>query len=278
MVDARGRLAASSAAAALAEVITLPIDVTKTRLQTQSQNGTNYEGMVDCILTTIEQEGVLALWRGLLPALIRQVSYSSLSLMLFEPILALMHSDSDGDGPSYMDRLLAGGTAGGIAIAVFTPTEVLKTQMQNAERDIGMNAVCFRVLRRDGIFGLWAGVVPNVARTFLVNAAELGTYSHAKGILSPLVGAGLLAYVGASAIAGLTSACVSTPADVIKTRLMQQAGGGARAYSGIFDAARQIVALEGFGALYSGMTPILWRKVLWCTAFFVLYESLLAAL
>ena len=31
-----------------------------------------------------------------------------------------------------------------------------------------------QVFAKDGIAGFWAGVQPNVARTFLVNAAELG--------------------------------------------------------------------------------------------------------
>lgn len=39
--------------------------------------------------------------------------------------------------------------------------------------------------------GLW----PNVTRTFLVNAAELGTYDEAKSRLVPILGDGFLAHV-----------------------------------------------------------------------------------
>ena len=39
--------------------------------------------------------------------------------------------------------------------------------------------------------GLW----PNVTRTFLVNAAELGTYDEAKSRLVPLLGDGFIAHV-----------------------------------------------------------------------------------
>ena len=45
------------------------------------------------------------------------------------------------------------------------------------------------------VLGLWAGLRPNIARTFLVNAAELGTYDQAKvpqpqrQLLLPLHGA-----------------------------------------------------------------------------------------
>lgn len=124
-----------------------------------------------------------------------------------------------------------------------------------------------------------------MARTFLVNAAELGTYDHAKGTLLPIVGEGLLLFIGASTIAAFVSACISTPADVIKTRLMQQVGDSALAlysgvldvqppFIGVFDAAHRTLREEGLGTLYSGFTPILCRKVLWCTVFFVLYERM----
>mmetsp|Transcript_3588 Transcript_3588/g.7550 ORF Transcript_3588/g.7550 Transcript_3588/m.7550 type:complete len:292 (-) Transcript_3588:104-979(-) len=283
--SAAERFFSSSIAAVFAETLTLPIDVAKTRLQTQSQNGTKYCGMTDAIAQTYKAEGAQALWKGLRPALIRQVCYSSLSFVLYPPILdGVTGGRTTGEAatsPSYLERLIAGGTAGALAITVFNPTEILKTQIQNAPEEIGMSYVIRRVIKRDGLLGLWAGLGPNITRTFLVNAAELGTYDHAKNALVPLVGEGLLAYVGASGIAALVSASVSTPADVIKTRLMQQAGGTGGwqpAYSGVFDAVQRTIRQEGLGTLYSGFTPILCRKVLWCTAFFVLYERVLSFL
>ena len=39
------------------------------------------------------------------------------------------------------------------------------------------------------------GLEPNVARTFLVNAAELGTYDEAKSHLVPVLGDGFFAHV-----------------------------------------------------------------------------------
>ena len=71
-----------------------------------------------------------------------------------------------------------------------------------------------------------AGIRPNLTRTFLVCAAELGTYDEVK---TQLVSRGFfadgpVAHLCASFGAGLASASVSTPVDVIKTRLMNQAG------------------------------------------------------
>lgn len=59
----------------------------------------------------------------------------------------------------------------------------------------------------------------------------------------------------------------------VKTRLMNAAG-GQRAYSGVLDAFGTIVRQEGVLALYKGFVPIVVRKVVWCTVFFLGYEQL----
>jgi len=265
--------------ATIAETVTLPTDVVKVRLQVQ-QSG-KYAGFLDCLLQTARQEGPTALWKGLAPALLRQISYTSLSLVIYEPIrefyVKALHGDA-ARGPSFVQRLAAGGTAGALAIAVFNPAEVIKTQVQtHTGSGLSMAVVARRVWEQDGIAGFWAGVRPNIARTFLVNAAELGTYDEAKSRLKPHFGDGLLSHVGASGIAGFTSACVSTPADVVKTRLMNCAG-GEKQYRGMFHAFSRILFDEGVGALYKGFLPICIRKLVWCAAFFVSYERIRSAL
>ena len=267
------RWLASTAASAVAEICTPPLDVATTRLQilsmlsdvddvalhatgepkTTLSKPPAYTGMVDCLVRTAEREGLGALWKGLTPALVRQVCYSSLTLVLYEPIRDLFHKGSG--EPGYAVRLFAGGSAGAISISVFNPVEVWKTQVQAAAVYVTLLAVCRQVLRRDGIAGFWSGLGPNVARTFLVNAAELGTYDHAVHLLAPLLGHGTIAgQVAASFVAGFCSACTSTPADVIKTRLMQQAGADAneRQYSGVVDALATTLRREGCAALYKG--------------------------
>lgn len=299
MSDATARFVASGLGALVAETVTLPTDVVKVRLQVQSSSSgaLRYTGFLDCLLKTAREEGPPALWKGLAPALVRQVSYTSLSLVIYEPIReayrGLLQGNADGS-PTYggfrgrcgtvsrqvrrVQRLAAGGTAGALAISVFNPAEVVKTQVQ-AHHGAGlrMRDVVSRVWEKDGLLGFWAGVRPNVTRTFLVNAAELGTYDEAKTRLSPILGNGLLVHVGASGCAGFVSACVSTPADVVKTRLMNSAG-GEQQYRGMLHAGSRILIDEGPAALYKGFLPICVRKLIWCATFFVCYERIRASI
>ena len=109
----------------------MPIDTAKVRLQTQGQvitapaglavAGTpgvgaapRYRNMFDCVSQIARHEGVGGLFKGLAPALIRQVSYSGLTFVLYEPIRnAICGSDGLHDA-TYFQRLLSGGTAGAL--------------------------------------------------------------------------------------------------------------------------------------------------------------------
>jgi hypothetical protein len=271
--DAGARFIASSVACAIAESLTLPTDVAKTRLQVQNNaaKGVQYSGMFDCLKKTAKSEGLTACWKGLQPALLRQVCYGSLSLVLYEPIRKQICGNSP--EPTFFQRLLAGGSAGAISISIFNPTEVIKTQIQTASTSKTMRSVVQNVYSQGGILAFWSGIQPNIARTFLVNAAELGTYDEAKTRIVPYTGDNALAHISASGIAGVTSALISTPADVIKTRLMDTAGASTNR-PGVIGTFVSTMREEGPGAFYKGFVPIVVRKVLWCTAFFVSYEQI----
>jgi len=272
------RLWASAGAAALAETLTMPVDFAKVRLQLQSSTavaGVRYTGMTDCIVRAVRAEGPGALFKGLGPALARQTGYTGLSFLLYEPIRNSIAPS--GRDATFFNRLLAGGTAGGLGISVLNPMEVIKTQIQASSGRVSVAEVLKRILRSDGIVGFWAGLGPNIARTFLVCAAELGTYDEVKSqlIASKMMSNGPLAHLAASGAAGFASASISTPVDVVKTNIMNQAGSSQQS-KGIVDTAVSIVTREGPEALYKGFVPILTRKILWCSAFFVTYEKLRA--
>lgn len=88
------------------------------------------------------------------------------------------------------------------------------------------------------------------------------------------LGSADVAAVGCAA--GVLTAALTTPLDVVKTRLMSQ--GAARTYAGIGDCLRQTVAQEGVGALFKGVQP----RVLWIglggAIFFPVLEAAKAAL
>ena len=143
-----------------------------------------------------------------------------------------------------------------------------------------MTGLARNVWQQDGILGFWRGVGPNIARCVLGMACELGCYDSFKvNLLSTGVLAdGPMAHFAASAGAGLVSAVVSTPVDVVKIRLMSQAGGQGGGkdmvrYKNTMDAFVRIAQIEGIGALYKGFTLLAGRKIGWTVVYFMAFEK-----
>lgn len=58
-------------AACIGPILNNPFDVVKTRMQAASKSGHGYNGFVDCLASVARTEGILALWKGLIPRLAR---------------------------------------------------------------------------------------------------------------------------------------------------------------------------------------------------------------
>ena len=252
IIRALQRFAASGLAGGFVEFMTLPIDIGqwscvavslisafrahvgsdpgKVRLQLQKPlpDGTMaYKNMFQATYRVGVDEGLPACWKGGIPALTRQISYTGLSLVCYEPIRDFISGGTPLEELGFWWRLLAGGTAGGLSIAIVNPTDVVKTQLQNAGvgTKLTMSTVINRVWEKQGLLGFWSGVQPNVARCFIGNACELGLYDQAKLFLVTRNIHGPLAHFGASSFAGFASAVASCPLDVVRTRLFQQVHG-----------------------------------------------------
>lgn len=75
-------------------------------------------------------------------------------------------------------------------------------------------------------------------------------------------------------LAGGIAAGLTTPLDVVKTRLMtQKAGSGAAQYKGLVDCLVRVAREEGTGALFKGIGPRVINIALGGAIFFGAYEA-----
>lgn len=73
----------------VANVACNPFDVVKSRMQNMSirSDGTAlYSGMMDCLLTSVRQEGPMVLYSGFFPAFIKLAPYTIISLTLADKL------------------------------------------------------------------------------------------------------------------------------------------------------------------------------------------------
>lgn len=134
-----------------------------------------------------------------------------------------------------------------------------------------------KIIRAEGVRGLWKGVFPNVQRAFLVNMGELACYDHAKRFIigHQIANDNIYAHTLASIMSGLSATTLSCPADVVKTRMMNQVvgEGGKIKYKNSYDCLVKTVKVEGLRALWKGFLPTWARLGPWQFVFWVSYEK-----
>jgi hypothetical protein len=262
------RIALAGASNMSAACCTNPVDVIKTRMQIHREHmqaaQSEGAGFLPSARRIITHEGVKGLYKGLEASLLREGSYSAIRLGLYEPIKDVFGAQDREHAPLYL-KIAAGATSGMLGSSIATPADLVKVRLQ-ADQSGRQNVVSmFRQIyqHEGGIRGLYQGMGPNVQRAALLTASQVGTYDHAKHTLlnAGWFTEGLGLHAAASMVAGVAAALVTSPIDLIKTRLMNQAaasraasGAPARVYDGVLDCAVKTVQREGVLALWAGFT------------------------
>nr|XP_033791486.1 mitochondrial uncoupling protein 4 [Geotrypetes seraphini] len=288
----------SACAAAVAELATFPLDLTKTRLQIQGEAalrrlGNNaevlpYRGMIRTAAGIVQEEGLLKLWQGFTPALYRHIVYSGVRMLTYEQLRGTVLRTADDKSFPLWQSVVGGMLAGAIGQFFASPTDLVKVQMQmegrrklegKPPRIRGVHHAFMMILSEGGVRGLWAGWVPNVQRAALVNLGDLTTYDSAKHflLLNMHLQDGILCHSIASLCSGLIAAILGTPADVIKSRIMNQPRdkqGRGLLYKSSIDCLIQAIRGEGFMSLYKGFVPTWMRMAPWSLVFWLTYEQI----
>eukprot|EP01116_Phalansterium_solitarium_P025464 TRINITY_DN9758_c0_g1_i2.p1 TRINITY_DN9758_c0_g1~~TRINITY_DN9758_c0_g1_i2.p1 ORF type:complete len:305 (+),score=46.76 TRINITY_DN9758_c0_g1_i2:156-1070(+) len=292
------QFATAGASAACASLVTNPMDVIKVRLQLQGElqrrvADPKYNGTMRGIWRIVTQEGVLGLWKGYGPALLRASSYSSLRLGLYEPVKSVVYRGPKEHTPMWA-KFTAAAFTGSLAALVSNPLEIAKVKLQSSEAPVGVSAssgeavlaprrstygVLSEVVRTRGVSGLWVGATLSIQRAAVLGVTQLAGYDVVKNLMRK-GGFGWaqndtvqLQFI-ASMITGLITVTVTSPIDVMKTRV--QSHDSAR-YSGISDIFVQTVRTEGVRGLFKGWFPNYIRLGPHTVLLFLIYERLRAA-
>lgn len=111
------------------------------------------------------------------------------------------------------------------------------------------------IVKNLGLVGLYKGASACLLRDVPFSAIYFPTYNHLKRDLfgeSPTKKLGILQLLTAGAIAGMPAAYLTTPCDVIKTRLQVEARKGETKYTSLRHCAKTVYAEEGFRAFFKG--------------------------
>lgn len=282
--------------ACTAEFATLPIDTAKVRLQllqkarVAGQAAVTTEaplGMLGMMRKIASTEGYNALYKGLYPALQRQIVFASLRIGLYSQISSMFRSPGS-DTISLPQKIMSGLVSGAVGISVANPTDLVKVRMQ-AEGNLppgvkprytGVMNAYSTIIKTEGVRGLWTGWGPAVFRNSIINATELATYDTTKELLLHRFGFSdnLPTHFASAVATGFMATIIGNPVDVVKTRVMAAANGVAAGeapkYTGAIDCIVKTAKNEGLGAFYQGVVPQFYRLTGWSVVMFVTFESL----
>ncbi|PRW20277.1 S-adenosylmethionine carrier chloroplastic mitochondrial [Chlorella sorokiniana] len=261
-----GNLAAGATAGCSVEAALYPIDTIKTRLQAMRSGGG--------LSALLKAGGGRSLYAGIWGNLVGVAPASAIFMAVYEPTKQFVMRQV-GEQQQFLGPL-AGGVAAGLASSlVRVPTEVVKTRMQTGEFTHAFTALK-TIIATEGRRGIFAGYGSFLLRDLPFDAIEFVSYEVFKSSYKRLVlkdsrdlNPGEHSLFGA--VAGAFTGLVTTPLDVLKTRMMLDGAKGQ--YKNVFDCASKIMKEEGASAMLRGWQP----RVMWIgiggSVFFTVLEA-----
>jgi len=241
----------------VATCVIQPIDIVKVRLQLGATGGP-----LGVAANIVKTEGFGTLYTGLSAGLLRQATYTTARMGLFNNFMDMLKTRNEGKPIPLAEKAGAGFLAGGLGAIFGSPADLSLIRMQadgtlppDQRRNFkGVGDALITTVKEEGIGGLFTGCGPTAVRAMALNMGMLASNEQAKESLKDMGVTGLPNTLGASAIAGFFASFFSLPFDYVKTQLqkMKPLPDGTMPYSGSIDCAVKTVAEGGPLKLYTG--------------------------
>ncbi|XP_048438275.1 mitochondrial arginine transporter BAC1 isoform X2 [Pyrus x bretschneideri] len=177
--------------------ILCPSELVKCRMQIQGTDSMvpmsrRYGNPLDCVLTTVKNDGVRGIFRGGFTTLLRECIGNAVFFSVYEYVRYHMHLQLKSASTDHRNLIdvgvgIASGGLGGIAfwLAVL-PLDVAKTIIQTTtDKNATRNPfqILSSIYRRAGLKGCYIGLGPTIIRAFPANAAAIVTWELAIKLL-----------------------------------------------------------------------------------------------
>ncbi|KAI5120137.1 hypothetical protein M0805_001905 [Coniferiporia weirii] len=174
-------MVSASVAEVAACLIRVPTEVVKSRAQT-SGHGSSSRPSLTAARTVLAHDGLAGFYRGFGSTIMREIPFTSLQFPLYEFLKLRLARALDRRMLGAHEAALCGSVAGGVAAALTTPLDVLKTRTMLDRRKLSDGRVLsiaarFRgIYANEGLKALFAGVVPRTLWISAGGAVFLGAY------------------------------------------------------------------------------------------------------
>lgn len=221
-----------------------PVDTIKTRVQASTMSFPE-------IISKLPEIGRRGLYRGSIPAILGQFSSHGLRTGIFEASKLVLINFAP-TLPELQVQSVASFCSTFLGTAVRIPCEVLKQRLQAGLFD-NVGEALIGTWEQDGLRGFFRGTGATLCREVPFYVAGMGLYAESKKVAERLLERelGPLETITVGALSGGLAAVVTTPFDVMKTRMMTAQG---RSVSMTL-IAFSILKHEGPLGLFKGAVP-----------------------
>ncbi|NXX36982.1 S2540 protein, partial [Nicator chloris] len=172
-----------------------PLELIKTQMQYRRLS---YKQLYLCISTKVAVDGWVSLWRGWSSTILRDVPFSAMYWYNYERFKKMMCKEIGANGPTFFVSFTSGAASGSIAAVTTQPFDVVKTHRQThlwesetlkskLLRDGKSTwAVMRKIVARNGITGLFAGITPRLFKVVPACAIMISTYEYGKSFFAHL--------------------------------------------------------------------------------------------
>ncbi|CAL9051564.1 unnamed protein product [Musa banksii] len=236
---------AGGLASALSTSVLYPVDTMKTRVQASTLSFPE-------LVAKLPEIGFRGLYRGSIPAILGQFSSHGLRTGIFEASKLVLINVA----PTLQElqvQSMASFCSTILGTAVRIPCEVLKQRLQAGIFD-NVGEAIVGTLHQDGLRGFFRGTGATLCREVPFYVAGMCLYAEAKKAAQNILNRDLKPWetVAVGALSGGFAAVVTTPFDVMKTRMMTAPQGLPVSMSMV---AFSILGQEGPLGLFKGAVP-----------------------
>lgn len=262
-------------------LFTNPLEVIKTKMQLQGelrakgQYAVHYRNVIHATYNIVKNDGVIALQKGLVPALWVQFFLNGVRLGTYQ-WAANRNLLTDKNGNLVLAKtIFFSGLGAVLGQTACSPAFLIKTHLQaqsakaiavgHQHQHTNMWRALKNIYCKHGIKGLFRGVTSSVPRTVVGSVTQLVSFDYSKQKLlqySYFEDKKLLTAFLASMIGGIAISVAMTPFDLIVTRIYNQptdTEGKGLLYSSYKDCVLKIYRSEGLSAFYKGVGPMYLR-------------------
>lgn len=172
-------------------LVVTPAEVCKIRMQSQhhsmmdpvQKQHRKYTNVVQTAVTIVREEGFGALYKGVVPTMLRQGCNQAVNFTAYNIIKKKVMEYQDTTSLASWQSLVIGGFSGGMGPMVNNPLDVVKTRMQkqvikegHPPKYTGLGQACVLIAKEEGVMALWKGITPRLLRIMPGQAITFMTY------------------------------------------------------------------------------------------------------